>query len=164
MKRIILSLVTLMVFNIFAYSQNAAIDKIFNKYALKDGFVTVNISSKMFNLFVEEEEKLDDAIIGNIKILTVEDSTLNGGLNFYNDIIPKLNLDDYNELLHVNTSDEKVVFMNKKRNKGKQEFLMVVGGDDNAIIYVEGTLRLSDAGKISRAMNSNEFKIKAGSK
>ena len=164
MKKIILSLVSLVLFNIFGYCQNPAFDKTFDKYALKDGFVTVNISSKMFNMFVDEEERIDDAIIGNIKILSVEDSILNKGLNFYNEIMPKLNLDDYNELLHVNTSDEKVVFMNKKKNKGKQEFLMLIGGNSNAIIYVEGTLNLSEAGKISKALNSEDFKIKASSK
>lgn len=165
MKRIVLFLVSLVLLTFSVKSQNSPVEKTFNKYAFKDGFSTVDISGQIVNMFLPEDERIDDDKIGSIKILTVEDKNLNNGLDFYGEIIPKLNVeDDYNTWMHIIDDNERVIFMNKKKGKGKPEFLMVVGGSDNSLIYVEGSFNFKEASKISDVINSKEFKKKAGAK
>ena len=164
MKRLFLSSLIVLLFNTMIYSQNPVFDKAYEKYALKDGFITVDVSSQLLNMFLPEDEQIEDIRIGNIKILSVENEALNADLNFYEEIIPKLNMDDYFKLLNVRDEDDQVVIMKKKHNRGKQEFLMVVGGTDNTMIYIEGDLNFSEVSNISEALNSENLSIISSSK
>ena len=60
MKRFV-SIVGFLFLAFIANAQNSAIDKLFDKYAGKDGFTTVTISKQMFELFnrVETNSKED---------------------------------------------------------------------------------------------------------
>lgn len=157
MKILIFSIAMLNIISLASFCQNTAFDEAFDKYALQDGFVTVNVSSELLNMFLTAEEKIQDVKIGNIKILSVEDTKLNAGLNFYNEIIPKLELGDYQKLIHVKEEGSQVVIMKKKKSKGQQEFLLVTGGDDNVMIYIEGDLDFQEVNKISKALNSENL-------
>jgi hypothetical protein len=157
MKRLVFSITMMSIISVASFCQNPAFDEAFEKYALKDGFVTVNVSSELLNMFLSAEDKIQDVKIGNIKILSIEDTTLNEGLNFYNEIIPKLELNDYRKLIHVKEEGSQVVIMKKKKSKGQQEFLLVTGGDDNVMIYIEGNLDFQEVNKISKVLNSESL-------
>lgn len=157
MTRLVFSITMMSIISVASFCQNLAFDEAFEKYALKDGFVTVNVSSELLNMFLSAEDKIQDVKIGNIKILSIEDTTLNDGLNFYNEIIPKLELNDYRKLIHVKEEGSQVVIMKKKKSKGQQEFLLVTGGDDNVMIYIEGNLDFQEVNKISKALNSESL-------
>ncbi len=164
MKKLILSLLIVSLLSTIVYCQNPVFDKAFDKYALKDGFTTVNVSSKLLNMFLPKDEKIEEVKIGNIKILSVEDESLNEDLNFYEEIIPKLDMNDYVKLLNIQDEDDQVVIMRKKHNKGKQEFLLIVGGSDNTMIYIEGDLNFSEVSKISDVLNSEDLSKISSSK
>ena len=134
------------------FAQNGALDRVFNQYAGKDGFTTIEISSNLFNLFMSEEDKLDEIKIGNIKVLAVEDDRLNKSLNFCDEIIPQLNTSQYEKLVQVNSEEEDVLILHSKEESDHSEFLVVAGGDDNALIYIEGSLDFAEAEKAAKSL------------
>ena len=139
------------------FAQNGALDRVFNQYAGQDGFTTVEISSNLFNLFASEDDQLDDVKIGNIKILAVDDENLNNGLNFYDQIVPKLKTSQYNKLMHVKSKDEDVVILHSKKGSEHSEFLLVAGGKDNALIYIEGNLDFSEVEKAANSIRKQRL-------
>ena len=162
MKRLLIILVLLI--PIFGMAQdNSPIDKLFNKYANKDGFTTVNISGKLLGL----ASKMDDSNskeaamlekISGIRILSVEDSELNKTLNFYKELEAdgffKNNL--YESLMEVTEKNEIVRFYGRNGEKGKlSELLLVVGGDENTLISIRGLIDPNDIANITKSINVN---------
>ena len=140
MKRIITPLV-LLVFTI-SLSAQSSIDKIFDKYQGVDGFVTVTVSGNFLKLIGEFD---DDEFLRNadqitaIRILAQEDDNMEVE-NFYDMVMDELDKGGYEEMVRVNSSDSDVKIMVKAEGKVFTEFLIVAGGDDNAIIQIKGRL------------------------
>ena len=66
----------------------------------------------------------------------------------------ELKRDSYEELMTVNTDEEDVIFLIKKSGDRISEFLLVVGGEnENAIIYIGGSLSMKDLAKLSKGMH-----------
>ncbi|MGE0088560.1 MAG: DUF4252 domain-containing protein [Bacteroidales bacterium] len=133
--------------NLFA--QPASFEKVFNAYAGKKGLVTLNISGSLLNFLFNSDETNSDCTISSVKILTVEDSILNEKINFYKEVVPNLDKSEYEELMTVKSAGQDFVMFCKKEKKRITEFILVSGGDDNALIYLKGNLSLDDAKKIS---------------
>ncbi|MBW8332613.1 MAG: DUF4252 domain-containing protein [Prolixibacteraceae bacterium] len=160
MKRILLILVLLIPVLVMA-QDNSPIDKLFNKYANKDGFTTVNISGKLLGLASSfDESKSKEAAmfekITGIRILSVENKELNKGLNFFKELESDgfFKNHNYEVLMEVTEKDEVVRFYGRSGEKGKlSELLLVVGGDDNTLISIRGLIDPADIGKITGAIN-----------
>lgn len=142
-------------------AQKNPVDKLFEKYANQKGFTTVNISGKLLG-FASQIETGDpdtkDLLSGldGIRILSVEDDDLNSKLDFYEE----LNKDgffknnDFEVLMEVTEEDEVVRFLAKDAGNGKiSDLLLVVGGDDNALISISGIIDPESIGKITKAIN-----------
>ena len=160
MKRILISLVLLI--PLLAMAQdNSPIDKLFSKYANKEGFTTVNISGKLLSF----ASKLDDSKssetamlekLSGIRILSVEDKELNRGLNFYKELEADgfFKNNKYESLMEVTDKDEIVRFYGRAGEKGKlSELLLVVGGNDNTLISIRGVIDPDDIGKITGSLD-----------
>lgn len=160
MKRLLLILVLLIPVLVMA-QDNSPIDKLFNKYANKDGFTTVNISGKLLGLASSfDESKSKEAAmfekITGIRILSVENKELNKGLNFFKELESDgfFKNHNYEVLMEVTEKDEVVRFYGRSGEKGKlSELLLVVGGDDNTLISIRGLIDPADIGKITGAIN-----------
>lgn len=162
MKRILIALV--MLIPLLGIAQdNSPIDKLFNKYANKDGFSTVNISGKLLN-FASQSEGSDSKQaammdkISAIRILTVEDKELNKNLNFYKELEAdgffKNNI--YETLMEVTEKNEIVRFYGRNGEKGKlSELLLVIGGEENTLISIRGIIDPNDIAKITGSLNIN---------
>lgn len=160
MKRIFLTMIMLIPLLVLAQG-NSPVDKLFNKYANKDGFTTVNISGKLLSF----ASQLDDsksaetdmlAKLSGIRILSVEDKDLNKGLNFYKELEADgfFKNHNYEVLMEVTNKDEVVRFFGRAGEKGKlSELLMVVGGNDNTLISIRGVIDPDDIGKITGSLN-----------
>ncbi|HCC69562.1 MAG TPA: hypothetical protein DEQ09_00180 [Bacteroidales bacterium] len=162
MKRSILVLgIFLMSISVFA--QRNPIDSFFEKYSGKDGITTVFISSKMFSMMAGidlDDEELEDVLnnLKSIRILTVEDSTLNKTLNFYKELEKDLNLNDYEELMVVKESGKDLKFLVKEKGKRIDELLMIGGGPgQNVLISIKGDLDLQNITSISKTMGIEEL-------
>lgn len=160
MKRLLLTLVLLIPLMVMA-QENSPIDKLFNKYANKDGFTTVNISGKLLSFASKlDDSKSDEASIlekiSGIRILSVEDSNLNKGLNFYKELEADgfFKNNKYEVLMEVTEKDEVVRFYGRSGANGKlSELLLVVGGDDNTLISIRGVINPDDIGKLTGSLD-----------
>jgi hypothetical protein len=149
MKRFIL-LVIAVALPAFVMAQNSAVDKLFNKYKGKEGVTTVQISPELFQVIKAMDVKeLDNSEIpfdkvSSVKILTIEDEGANRGVNFYDEIKNELDVANYAEVMTVDDGGETVRMWMKADNATISEFLLIVGGDDNVLIYITGSFNMND--------------------
>lgn len=159
MKKLVLILAILLPMAVVA--QKSPVDKLFEKYANKQGFTTVSISGKLLG-FASQMDTGDEEIsemlsqLSGVRILSVEDSELAGSPDFYTE----LNNDgffDNNEfevLMEVTESDEVVRFLARDAGNGKfSDLILVVGGDESALISISGIIDPENIGKITRAVD-----------
>ncbi len=159
MKKIILILAVLLPMAVLA--QKGPVDKLFEKYANQKGFTTVNISGKLLG-FAAQIETGDEATqnllngLGGIRVLAVEDDELNKKIDFYAELEADgfFKNNDYEVLMEVTEDDEVVRFLAKDLGNGKiTDLILVVGGDDNALISIQGVIDPKDIGKITGALD-----------
>lgn len=149
-----LSLITIaLIMPLFIFAQQSAVDKLFEKYGGKDGFTTVSINKGMFEMLKDMDPEDEDlkalAKIESVKVLAVEDEEMIKGVNFYDEIMKSLNVEEYEELVTVKQSDQDVKILVKQTGNIIQELLIVVGGEDNALVYIKGNIQLKDLSGLS---------------
>jgi len=149
MKKVVL-LTLAVVFPAFIMAQNSAVDKLFNKYKGVEGVTTVQISPELFqmvkgmNISELDEHDIPFDKIGSVKILTIEDAEGFEDVNFYKEIQKDLDIADFAEVLTVDDGGETVRMWMKAEKSVVSEFLLIVGGDDNVLIYITGNFNLND--------------------
>ncbi len=158
MKKLLLSIV--LIAGIMTMSAQSPVDKIFNKYAGKDGYTTVIINSFMFKLLASietddpeyESFKKASSGIESIKILTQD-----GGdsKSFGKELLEILPRNEYEELMVVKEADEEVLFLAREEDGKITEFLLIVSGDDgdDALIVFTGNIDLKSIASISSGLN-----------
>jgi len=160
MKKILMTLVLLIPLWVMA-QDNSPIDKLFNKYANREGFTTVNISGKLLSFAskFDESKSSETAMLeklSGIRILSVENKDLNKDLNFYKELEADgfFKNHNYEVLMEVTDKDEVVRFYGRAGEKGKlSELLLVVGGNDNTLISIRGVIDPDDIGKITGSLD-----------
>lgn len=159
MKKLILILALVLPMAVLA--QKGPVDKLFNKYANQKGFTTVNISGKLLGFAAQIEtgdENTQDLLSGlnGVRVLTVEDDELNKELDFYAELEADgfFKDNDFEVLMEVTEQNEVVRFLAKDAGNGKiSDLLLIVGGDDNALISISGIIDPENIGKITKAVN-----------
>lgn len=158
MKRVVLFMLAL-AFPALILAQNSAVDKLFEKYKGKKGVTTVNVSPELFQMInamgIEEIEEQDFPMdkIASVKILTIEDNEGYEGVNFYEEIKNDLNVNDFAEVLTVDDGGEVVRMWMKVNANTVSEFLLIVGGDDNVLIYITGDFNMKDLEGLAEHMD-----------
>jgi hypothetical protein len=159
MKRILILAALLL--PLIGLAQNGPVDKLFEKYANKEGITTVRISGALLG-FASKMDKGDTpesqllSGLDGIRILSVEDSELNKELNFYKELEKDgfFKNHDYEVLMEVTEDNEIVRFFGKNAGEGKlSELLLIVGGNENALISIEGIIDPENIGKITSALD-----------
>jgi len=138
-------------------AQSQFMDNFFNKYAEQEGFTSVSISPKLFDMIkdldIEIEEKEGQIVkelsneITQVKIL----STDNAGANLYEEFKKDFKQNNYELLMRVNDKGESQVdFMVREENNVIKELLLLVDGDDGSFttIYLEGNISFQKIEKI----------------
>ncbi|MDA3952408.1 MAG: DUF4252 domain-containing protein [Bacteroidales bacterium] len=157
MKKVILVLFVFL-FPVILMAQNSPIDELFEKYSGQEGFTSVYITSYMFSMFsdLETDDPEFDKLIKNlkgIKILATDDA-YNGSANFYKEIIDKIPMDQYKELMVIKEKDQDVKFLVNEKDGIITELLLIAGGkSDNALISIQGNIDLKNISKLSKSMN-----------
>jgi len=159
MKRLVLILAVVLPMAVLA--QKNPVDKLFDKYANQKGFTTVNISGKLLGFAAqietgdEETQELLSGLSG-IRVLSVEDDELNKKLDFYAELENEgfFKNNNFEVLMEVTEDDEVVRFLAQDAGNGKiSDLLLIVGGDDNALISISGIIDPENIGKITKAIN-----------
>jgi hypothetical protein len=135
-----------------AYGQRS-IDRLFERYADNDGFVSFTISGNLLNLLKSDRNEWDDNHwpdkITEIRILVQEDE--NRGIeNFFD--LAKRDLDkrDYEEFMTVKNTDQDLKMLVRMDGEIIREFLLIGGGEDNFIIQAKGRITVKEAEDFSR--------------
>lgn len=158
MKRIAIAGI-LILFTLPIFSQQSAVDKVFDKYSGKEGYTTVYISSFMFNLLnsldVDDpdynEFKKATSGINSIKILSQEDNDAQPFARELLDMLPKA---EYKEMMVVKDEDEEVRFLARENGKKISEFLLIVsGGDEDVLIAIQGDIDLESISSIAKGLD-----------
>jgi hypothetical protein len=151
MKKLLFTIVLTITASL-AYSQKS-IDELFDRYAGKDGFTTVTINGgllKLAHLLGDNDEDNSFPLnITEIRVLAQEDKTMNVE-NFYNEVIKDIDLKNYEEFMRVKNSDENLRMLVRSEGNRFKEFLLIAGGDDNAIIQIKGNMTYEEAKKFAK--------------
>jgi len=148
MKTLFLSCLAGILFSITASAQNPSFDRFFDRYADKDGFITVSLTNLPAGIFNDGKND-PDFRISTLRVLAVQDDLLNGKLNFYNEFLPGFNHSGYEELLSIKHNGEKTIMLCKKDKKRITEVLFVSGGKSNVMVEITGSMTLDQAKKIT---------------
>jgi hypothetical protein len=149
-----------------ASSQSNPVDELFDRYNGKDGFTTVTISSKLLGMFSSNDQKdQKDQDINNlinklksIRILSVEDTTLNRKINFYNELSKKMDFSAYEELMVVKEGGNMTKFLIRQSGNTIAELLMISGGPGgNTLISIRGDLDLKTISGLSKQMGIQQL-------
>jgi hypothetical protein len=159
MKKLVLFLALVLPLAVLA--QKTPVDKLFEKYANQKGFTTVNISGKLLGFAAQidtGDKATSDMLSGlsGIRVLSVEDDELNDKIDFYKELESDgfFKNNNFEVLMEVTEEDEVVRFLAKDAGDGKiSDLLLVVGGDDNALISISGVIDPESIGKITGALN-----------
>jgi hypothetical protein len=167
MKRLMMLIAVLVPLALVA--QKSPVDKLFDKYANQKGFTTVNISGKLLGFAGKldtgdpETSKMLNNLSG-IRILSVEDESVTGKLDFYEELEKDgfFKNNNYESLMDVTESDQIVRFYAREAGEGKfSELLLVVGGEDNTLISIRGLIDPENIGKITGALDV-DVNVKSG--
>lgn len=145
MKPIFLFLfVTLLFFSSCEY--NPGVSEAFTKYRFKNGVTTITIPGWVIGLAANhgELEKSERELlqsIDKVRVLVVENDDLNAGINLHREFSTKINRkNDYEELMTVRDKNEDITIFGKMDGHLIHEMVILVGGEDNALIYVRGEI------------------------
>ena len=147
MKKAIILLI-LSVFIFTSCDDNPGVSSAFLKYSHKSGVTTIvvpgwaiGLVSSFADLDREEKEILD--CIDNVKVLTIEDNDLNARVNLHKEFYAKINTDNsYEELLAVRNGEEDITIFGKMNEDVITDLIVLVGGDDNAMVCVKGRIKV----------------------
>ena len=122
------------------FAQKNVIDEVFKKYSKIESATVVDINGFLLKIAAKHDEDFKNLNISDIKVLTIEDPEDNKGINFYNEILPGLDLNVYKELIRITDKDQKVVILLKEKGTNIEEFLVVVGGSENTLVRIKGNI------------------------
>lgn len=143
------------------FAQKSPVDKLFDKYANKEGITTVNISGKLLSFAgnFDSSDPGTSEMLSNLKgirILSVDDAAITGKLDFYTELEKDgfFKNNKYEVLMEVTEANEVVRFLAKDGGNGKlSDLLLVVGGDNSTLISISGSIDPENISKITNSLN-----------
>jgi len=140
----LLALAIMLLFTSCEY--NPGVSEAFTKYRFKEGVTTITVPGWVIGLAanlgdIEKNERELLQSIDKVRLLVVEDNDLNAKINLHKEFSTKINRNnDYEELMAVTDENENITIFGKMNENVITEMVVLVGGDDNALIYVKGEI------------------------
>lgn len=157
MKRFYLFFIAVF-FVVTSCETNTAVSTAFAKYSHRKDVTSITIPGWLISLgarfgdLEKEERRLLDCI-DKVKVLAIENESLNERINLHKEFHDNINKNnDYEELLTVNDDEQNVTIFGKMDENVIREMIVLVGGNDNAIVYLKGEIEpemLNDVIKMS---------------
>lgn len=167
MKKVIVKTLIIILFlvPVLSYGQTA-IDEIYKKYAGVEGITSVNISSAMFGMFSnmnefedEEAERYREALskLSGMKILSYK-PVGEPKFDLVAEVEKLIPLDEYNELMVVDSPDGGVRFLAREVDNEIVEMLMIATEDNEVtLMSFTGILDINMISNISKSMGMHQF-------
>jgi len=154
MKKKALFIILAAALSLQAFSQNSAVDDLFDRYNGKEGFTSVYISSKMFSLLSRldsEDEDLQNLVsrIKSIRILSIDSARNVSHINFAVELVPRLSRSGFEELMTVKEPNDEIRFMIREVGDRIAELVMITGGAGSSVVSISGNLDLKTIASIS---------------
>ena len=141
-------------------SGQKSVDRLFEKYAGREGFTTVTINGNLLKLASSFDNDLKEdelpASVTEIRILAQDNKDLKVD-NFYDMVMKDLDVSDYEEFMRVKESGQDLRMLVRAEGNKFREFLLIAGGDDNALIQIKGSMSFSEARKFSRSIKERPW-------
>lgn len=145
MKTILLFLfVTLFLLSSCEY--NPGVSEAFTKYRFKDGVTSITVPGwviRVASKFVDDDDNVRELLgsIDKVRVLVVENEELNADINLHEEFSSKINRNgDFEELMTVTDDNENITIFGKMDENVITEMVVLVGGEDNALIYMKGEI------------------------
>ncbi len=163
-----ISQLTLFLLAIFFFSmresvaQEDAINSYFHEYMTQEGFNSIYISPRMFNLFAKRDPdnkaEIDEAIsrLNGLRILTIDSTLAHKGMELYQEAMDLLRPYPYEELMSVRNGDEQLRFyaLDAEDPDRVKELLMLIGGQKNFfLLSITGNISLKQISSLSESMD-----------
>ena len=144
MKKLIISTVILTI-GITLFAQPAGYDRLYYQYKGEEGVVALRIPGFVMKLAasigdLDRDERALLRSLRSVSVLTIDEPDLYPGVNFYNEINLSKLRDGYQVMLEVHDGDEDVIIAAREKNGRVRDLIVVVGGDDNALVHVRGRM------------------------
>lgn len=144
------------IFLLTSCDDDPAVSKAFLKYSCKSSVTTISVPGWLIDMAgtfgdLDDEERDLIESIDKVKVLTVDDDDLNARVNLHNEFYSKINSDNaYEELLVVREAGEDVTIFGKMDKNVIHEMIILVGGDDNTLVYLKGEIKPELINNIAR--------------
>jgi hypothetical protein len=141
-------------------AQNDAISRFFSKYQEDEAFTSVYVSPKMFQLIAKIEtddpdwNNFRDVLrdLGGLRVLTSD--SISNGVALYNEVMSKLPVKEYEELLTVRDGQENVRFWVKESGDVIEELLLVVSEPTEfTMLSFTGRIDLQKIASLSKTLD-----------
>ena len=145
MKKIYLILIA-SVLLLSSCEYNPGVSEAFTKYRFRDGVITVTVPGWAIHLaatFGDLEENERDLLesIDKVRVLAIDNDELNARVNLHEEFENQINRhNDFETLMTTKSDDEDVTIFAKMDDNVIHEMVVLVGGDDNALIYIKGEI------------------------
>jgi len=158
MKRLIL-LALILAIVIPGYGQRS-VDELFDKYTGSEGFTSITISGDLIKLLRsldddEYDERCWPEDITTVRILAQDDDSMSE-MNFYDMVERELDRRNYEEFMRVKQAHQEMVMLVRVEGKKFREFLVVAGGEDNALIQILGNMTVNEAKRFSENIKKDK--------
>lgn len=160
-KMILFSFLILMIFT--SCESRSGVSEAYTKYKRYDGVTSLTIpgwvvrmASRLGDVGPAERELLQS--IDRVRILTIEDKELNARVNLHKEFYKKISQDsELEELMAVNDAGEQITIFGKGDEDMFSELIILVGGNDNAMIHVKGKLKPEMISAMASKGNNHNF-------
>ncbi len=150
MKSFFIAVITLV--SVFQLSGQRSPEGIFRKYSHNPNYTTLFINGGLMKLINHFDEENSLEAISTIRIVAQNNDSWENN-SFYDDIVGSLDFRGYEELIRVHEYQNNVLVLSKDDGDYIYELLVIVGGEDNAFIQINGKLSLEQAERISTNIN-----------
>jgi hypothetical protein len=162
MKKLNLLLMAIF-FPILLSAQENTADKLFDKYAGKDGFTTISFNSGMIKMLADVDDTKGEPgsflkQIKEVRILSGDDNQQD--LNFYKEILKSFPEDEYEELMTIKDADTDVKIWIKENSGIIRELVLVASGtEDNTLIIVRGNIEMDKLSGLGKSLNVDGLSV-----
>ena len=150
MKRMVFTIAVL-AFATALSAQRLTADDFFNRYSDSEGYTTVVVNGSLLGFLGHcESDDPENPLskITSIRLVVRENDKFPAADGFLPEIRNIIRKGRYEELMSVKNSDTDLRFMVRTEREIVKEILLVVDGDDEAVIQIKGNLTRDEASRL----------------